>query len=375
MKTNKKMMILSFIGIIMVVLGHTGDQIKLMSDIFPYYSFHMVLFIFISGYFYKTENENNLMGKNGYIFKKVKKLLIPYFIWNLIYGIIVMILKEANIIIYGVQINFNSLFINPWLDGHQYLLNLASWFMPALFLVNIVYILIRKLMTKMKLWNDYAATYMFFVVAICSIFLTKLNIIEYYMPFLRTGFFMFFYQLGYVYKTKIEGKFKINTIVYFLLIIAIQLFILKVDGNICYYAVCMEFYSEFIITPIIVGITGIMFLLKISEILEPALGNIRIVNYISNHTQDIMLHHVFFIFIINFCIYKMPDIFTMDAYSLNKFKNTIWYYHTVGVNQIHIVYTIITISMPLIIRYCYEKIKLKIINKINLHNFAKKELV
>lgn len=40
-KSNKKMMILSCIGIIIVVLGHTGNTLKLASDIFPYYSFHM----------------------------------------------------------------------------------------------------------------------------------------------------------------------------------------------------------------------------------------------------------------------------------------------------------------------------------------------
>ena len=36
-KSNKKMMILSFIGIIIVVLGHTGDTLALGSELFPYY--------------------------------------------------------------------------------------------------------------------------------------------------------------------------------------------------------------------------------------------------------------------------------------------------------------------------------------------------
>ena len=33
-KTNKKMMILSFLGIIIVVLGHTGNSFKLASDLY-----------------------------------------------------------------------------------------------------------------------------------------------------------------------------------------------------------------------------------------------------------------------------------------------------------------------------------------------------
>ena len=58
-KTNKKMMILSCIGILIVVLVHTEDQISLANNIFNYYSFHIALFIFISGYFYNIENEKN----------------------------------------------------------------------------------------------------------------------------------------------------------------------------------------------------------------------------------------------------------------------------------------------------------------------------
>lgn len=61
------MMILSFLGILLVVQGHIGSPIRLANDLFPIYSFHMTLFIFISGYFYNTNNEKKLMGKGGYI--------------------------------------------------------------------------------------------------------------------------------------------------------------------------------------------------------------------------------------------------------------------------------------------------------------------
>ena len=367
MKTNKKMMMLSFIGIIIVVLGHTGNQIKLMNDIFPYYSFHMVLFIFISGYFYKPENEKNIWGRKGYIFKRIKKMVIPYFIWNLIYGIIINIFKVAKIIPYGDSINLNSLFIKPWITGHQFVLNIASWFLLALFLVNIVYILIRKITSKIKIWNDYIAIFVFFIISIISIYLSNKNLSQNYIPIMRTGFFIFFYHLGYIYKTKIEGKFKINTIVYLLLIITIQLIVFKVDGNISYIVAFMKFDNKFIITPIIVSITGVLFWLKISEILEPALGKSKIVNYISNHTFDIMLHHLFIVFVVNVCIYKISDVFGLNGFDVQKFKNTIYYYYTAGVKQLPILYTIIAIIIPLSIRYICEQIKLKIVNKESLY--------
>lgn len=372
MKKNKKMMILSCIGIILVVLGHTGNQIKLMSDLFPYYSFHMVLFIFISGYFYKPDNEKNCWGKEGYIFKKLKRLVIPYFIWNLIYGILIMIFKKMNIVSYGENISFNSLFVNPWISGHQYILNLASWFLLALFLVNIVYILLRKIFVKAKIWNDYIALFLFFIITIISIYMSKGKINQIYIPLLRTGFFMFFYHFGYIYKTKIEGRLKVNTILYFLLLIVVQLIVLKVDATISYEVCFMRFKSKIIVTPIIVSITGILFWIKIAEVLEPALGNKRIVNYISINTYDIMLHHLFWIFIVNVLIMKATTIFSLEGFNVEKFKTTIYYCYTAGVIQSQVIYTIIAIAMPLVIRYLYETTKNIIYKKWKINLLCEK---
>ena len=77
-KTNKKFMILSFLGIIMVVSGHTlnGDPIRLFNNFFPINSFFMPMFIFISGYFFKDENLDN---PKKFFIKKFKNLLVYYF--------------------------------------------------------------------------------------------------------------------------------------------------------------------------------------------------------------------------------------------------------------------------------------------------------
>lgn len=360
-KTNKKMMILSFIGIIIVVLGHTGNSFKLASDIFPYYSFHMALFIFISGYFYNPKNEENLFEKNGYLIKKIKKMLIPYFIWNLVYGIIVNILKYMNIVQYGEKITLKSFFIRPWTTGHQYILNIAAWFILALFLVNITYIIIRKITTKLKLWNDNVFTIIYLVISVATIYLAQKNRVERYIPLFRTAFFMFFYHLGYWYKTKIEGKVKINTVIYFLILVIVQLALFKIDRKLSYEVVFMKFSCKYIITPIIASITGILFWLKVSEILEPSLGNSKVVNYISNNTYDIMQHHLFWVFLINLSVFYLSDILNLKGFNISRFKSTIYYTYTFGVNQAQIIYTIVCISMPIIVRYSYEKIT----NKIN----------
>ncbi|MCM1386827.1 MAG: acyltransferase family protein [Bacillus sp. (in: Bacteria)] len=56
-KYNMTFCILSGIAIVMIVAGHVGYNILTVGELFPYYSFHVPLFLFISGYFYKEEEE------------------------------------------------------------------------------------------------------------------------------------------------------------------------------------------------------------------------------------------------------------------------------------------------------------------------------
>ncbi len=53
---------LSAFGIIFVVLGHVGAETLTIDNWFTYYSFHMPLFIFISGYFFDVSNIKNVGG-------------------------------------------------------------------------------------------------------------------------------------------------------------------------------------------------------------------------------------------------------------------------------------------------------------------------
>jgi fucose 4-O-acetylase-like acetyltransferase len=75
-----------FFLIFLVVFGHVISPLKDNSHIlFTLYSviflFHMPAFIFISGYFSKGFN------KKGYLLKILKKILLPYFIFQIIYSL------------------------------------------------------------------------------------------------------------------------------------------------------------------------------------------------------------------------------------------------------------------------------------------------
>lgn len=112
-KSNKQFMILSAIGIIQVVMCHLAPDVKLTGYIFPYTSFFMPMFVFISGYFYSVKKEEHIFKT---IWEKFKKIMLPFLIINLCYGIINTILRNAGIINYGRDISLYTLFIQPFIN-------------------------------------------------------------------------------------------------------------------------------------------------------------------------------------------------------------------------------------------------------------------
>ena len=88
-----RMRVLSAIAISFVVLGHInftgGMEVTLTEPMtfqgwFPYYSFHLPLFLFISGYFFRDLPEDGPLfpALLRFIGKKAGKLLVPYYIFS-----------------------------------------------------------------------------------------------------------------------------------------------------------------------------------------------------------------------------------------------------------------------------------------------------
>ena len=131
--------LLSGFAIIMVVAGHLGYDLMAAGGLFPYYSFHVPLFLFISGYFYKDAEEEHPLA---YIVRKCRRLLVPYLAWNLFYGLIAHFLRTCGLAI-GEEISFRTLFLTPFLHGYQFLYNYAAWFVPVLFFIEVMNLFMR----------------------------------------------------------------------------------------------------------------------------------------------------------------------------------------------------------------------------------------
>lgn len=373
-KINYEFLLLQSIGIILVVLGHKGG-LSLFSEWFPIYSFHMPLFIFISGYFYRTNNEEDL---KTYIVKKFKSLMIPYFVWNFIYGIIVNILLHYNIVDFGTSINFRSLFIDPWITGHQFGLNVATWFVPALFIIQIIYVALRKAFTYIKFNNEYFILSILMIIgAIGVAFANKGYTGDKYLTIVRTMFLIPFYQMGYLYKIKLENKYNINSIVYFITLFIVQFILFKKYSQLPFSAVfCNEFNRDNIFLPYLTSITGIMFWLRICKILVSSVGENKITKYIGSNTFTIMTHHQFVFFLMNLFFASTANILNLEGFNFDQFRTNIWYAYDAGDQRFLVFYVIAGVSVPLIVKLYTEKImrneKIQLIKSSFLSKFNKR---
>lgn len=350
---NYDFLLLQAIGIVIVVMGHMG--IEFFWGIFQAYSFHMPLFIFISGYFYNKKSEDNIFK---YIYKKIRRLIVPYFFINLIYGILINIFKRMEWVNYGEKVNFKSLVEYPIINGHQFGLNVAGWFVIALFIVQITYVITRRIFTLINVKNEYLIMSIFFIIGIIGVYLGNKGYIEgVKIVFTRTLFLISFYNMGYFYKEKIENRFKYNNIAFFIILLSIQFIMIKKYKNLAFSAVwCNEFNKENIFLPHIASITGILFWLKISKIFSGFIKNNRYIRYIGQNTWTVMMHHQFIFFIINLNLFFINKKIALDGFDVEQFKSNGWYSYDFGDCRFLTLYVIAGVCIPLLCKKYFDNI-------------------
>lgn len=357
MQRNDNILLLMAFGIVFVVLGHKGG-IGLFSDWFPYYSFHMPLFMFIAGYLFKEKYIDNV---KDYIIKKFRHLMVPYYMWNLFYGLMVVVLKYFDVVKFGIKFDAYNFFVMPFVHGHQFSLNVAMWFVPQLFAIQVIYILFRKLKSKLKFSiNDWLALVVFLAFGLVSIWLVNHGYVtNHWRRFLfRTLFFLPFFHFGYLYRTRLELKDKLDSLIYFAIIFVIQFALLKAYGNISFNAI-VDHYPSKIILPYITSMTGIMFWLRISKILAPLLTKSRYIQYLGENTWTVMAHHQFVFFLINFGIFSLLPYLNLRGFSIDKFQHNAWYGYHPAKWQFLIFYSAAGIILPLLGKYLYDRYQAK----------------
>lgn len=352
---NVQFCILSALGMFFVVDGHLNNSYLDIGGLIPYYAFHMPLFIFISGYFYKKQSEQDIPG---YVRKKIVRLLVPYLIFNLIYGLIAQIFHRAGFA-FGEDLTLWNLLVEPFIAGHQFTYNLASWFVPALFVVEVGNVLLRRLFRFLRLEQEYLITLIYLALGITAVYFSLREIPQgWALTLTRFLFLLPCYQLGTLYKEKLEEKDTLGSGTYFLLILAVQFLLVMSKKPLIYsVAFCNSFSG--LILPYITAVTGIAFWLRVSRILVPALKDSRAVLYYGKNTYAVMMHHLMAFMVIKTgfaAMAKYTHLFV--GFSFESYKTDFWYfYFPGGLPQFRVIYLLGGIIMPLLVQMGIDAVK------------------
>lgn len=357
-KNNFTFKLIYAIGIIFVVAGHCKNGgISIFYEWFPIYSFHLALFMFSSGYFYKEKSEENILG---YIGKKIKRLVIPLYVWNIIYGFFVQFTRIKGFAI-GENLNLYNIVISPWTHGQVFEYNLCLWYVATLFLVEVFNIFFRVLLKKVHLKNEYIVFCIYLVLGMIGMYSVSLNYIKgAWLILNRFLYFLPFYGFGILYKRKLEKYDTAKNLFYFATIIIIQLIIIIINKKSIVFTVCwlndMKYPFYF---PILIGFTGIAFWFRICKILTPALKDSKTINIIANNTYAIMTHQFIGFFTVKYIFGELSKVSTyFKGFDWYRFKTDIWYYFIPQqINQWLIIYLMAGIFIPILISYILKKLK------------------
>ncbi|MBR5241001.1 MAG: acyltransferase family protein [Muribaculaceae bacterium] len=279
----KEIDILKGIAIILVVLGH----IELLYALDAYsqfrdfvYTFHMPLFMAISGYLY-AKHHNMSFNYLSFIKKKAKRLLLPYISVMAIYYLIKYILSYAVGLNTPIELKsfLYTLFVNPYGGFVSFL-----WYVYVLFLIYLIVPIFKRLS-----------------------FLLAISVVIYFIPFpsmfcldLLSEHLVFFVLGVLLYKYHSKGKeLNVKNLLIPSLILQILLYLYSIQ------------HSNLIFN-FMLALLGIVSTYSLSKIITDF--RLPTLRYIGKYSTEIYFLHVIFLLGVITLFKLVPCSFNGEVY-------------------------------------------------------------
>lgn len=352
---DNKVNVLKALAITLVVSGHLEFSLL---GIFPPYSFQLALFFFISGYLF---NKKYLDDVVTFIEKRIKTLLLPYFLYSTFYLGVTALIAKLTGKWWGMPLSLKNFFITPFLNGHQFDLSCPLWFVTQLFMTMITFLFLFRVLRGIK-DNKYFHLAVFTLLGISAIPLSKVvAVTPLALIVIRTMFSLFFVYLGYFYKNFIEDKYDILTMKWFGAIVVLQsiLWMFNRDydpehGIGLSYVLVWARFDDQLIVPILTALTGIWASLFTVKIIYPYVKDLKFVNYLGKTTYHIMANHLLVMYIITAIFLKINGIPIAERANHDIY----WIYNPVQTTYLYFVLTmVITTYAGAAQQYLWKKAK------------------
>ena len=333
---SDKINILKALAITLVVSGHLEFR---FFDMFPPYSFQLALFFFISGMLFKDKYLDRVLE---FIQRRVKSLLVLYFLYSAFYAIVTVIIAKLTGKFWGMELNLQNFFITPFLNGHQFDLSCPMWFVPQLFITMITFLYTQRIMRER---SEVFRFIIYTLMGFAAIPLSKMfTLTPIFLLVIRTMFSLFFVYLGHLYTTKIHGNYNIFTPKILGAVICFQAVLWHFNRDfdpvhgigLSYVLVWARFDSQ-IVVPVLTSITGIWFSLFFINVTYDYLKDIRFIKLVGENTYHIMANHLFVMYLITALIFKINGI----PISERNLHNIYWIFNPVQNTYLYFVLTMV----------------------------------
>ena len=274
---------IQFIGVICVIAGHSINELP-VPEIFIQikywiYTFHMPLFFLVSAFLFSYKGGFEKKGYKSVFLNRFIRLIIPYVIWNLLFFIPKVLLKDY--ISDEVEIS-GSYFLEITLYPRNTILG-HTWFLFALFEMFVLAIFFELVKKRRILWIP------------LTIVLVVLYCFGVQERFLAVGDLMknaFYFWIGLLLGTvKIESLIKYGKDKF--LFIACALLVIGLS-------VVWAFFPNMLINTMLLGLSILIFLCLI----QIQLGfSFRYMNFVSKNCFPIYILHWPIMMLIRLLIY------------------------------------------------------------------------
>lgn len=345
---QKTLSILKGFGIICVVAGHASPQGFLM---YFMYLFHVAIFFFVSGYFFKDEY---LTSPFEYFKKKIKRLYFPF----VAFGIVMVLLHNLFVDLDLFSWNFRKNFAVDYYDSGVIFKKIIGvltfqwkepilaplWFLYGLFSGLIVFFIVSLISQKISVKRFEVTRFLLmtlvfvFALTISELFNHRFSLII--RPMVIAGL---------IYSGKLfalaKDRIKLNGYISFIFML-----ILAFLASQRYY---INIGALLLGNPLIflpISFAGIYMIITLSEFISKKNGYLsETLDYIGKNTLTILALHYFafkLVALLQINIYEYPQNF-LSYYPVMPQNNEIWW----------VIYLIAGIIMPLLVARLIDSFK------------------
>lgn len=345
-------------AILFVLLSHCdGGGVEMLSNWMHFGAFHLGIFVFGSGYFFREEK---LLNPRLYLWNKVKRLLIPLWCWNLFYGLLLTLLHGLNFT-FGEPLTLRGILLFPINSENLYVLNMGSWFIFPFFCVQILYgagELLLNLLGRPKV-TDRILQALFVTAGFAGVYFAGHGYHEYALyPVFRILYFMPFYAFGMLYRDFLEKYLsKAPAALYFGTCLLISLMLNARFGKAVYVIPSSCDYPFGMWATYLAGAVGILFWLRVSTVLADFGKECIPLLVLGRSTWDIMFHQFAGIMAVKAVFAVTGRIFGIFRdFDPAAFSGDIWYlYRPGGMKEFALLYVLGAIGISLGVKALLEK--------------------